>query len=151
MKLYLPIFLSFITSVVFSQETRISGKVVDEGNVPLLGANVLLNNNNGTTTNENGNYSIENVPDGEYNITVTFLGYQQQTRKVRITGQDMVRVDFVLAQASEQLQEVEITGRRERSYKNDVTFAATKTATPIKDIPQAISYVTKEVFNDQLA
>lgn len=151
MKTHFLIILSLFSSHVFSQETSITGKVVDEGNAPLLGANVLLNNINGTTTDEIGNYVIENVPDGEYTITVTFIGYQPQTRKVRITGRDMIRLDFVLAQASEQLQEVEITGRRERSYKNDVTFAATKTATPIKDIPQAISYVTKEVFNDQLA
>ncbi|HBK71163.1 MAG TPA: TonB-dependent siderophore receptor, partial [Flavobacteriaceae bacterium] len=50
-----------------------------------------------------------------------------------------------------QLQEVEIVGRKAKTYKNEVSFTATKTATAIKDIPQAVSYVTKEIFADQQA
>ncbi len=44
---------------------------------------------------------------------------------------------------------MEITGRRAQSYKSDYSFAATKTATLNKNIPQAVSVVTKELLDDQ--
>ena len=44
---------------------------------------------------------------------------------------------------------MEIIGRRESSYKNTSSFSGTKTATAIRDIPQTINYVTKEVILDQ--
>lgn len=47
------------------------------------------------------------------------------------------------------LQTVEVIGRNERSYKNTNSFIGTKTETPLKDIPQSIGYVTKELVRDQ--
>jgi iron complex outermembrane receptor protein len=49
------------------------------------------------------------------------------------------------------LQKVEIIGRKQTSYKNDVSFTGTKTATRLKDVPQSVSYVSKELMQDQLA
>lgn len=47
------------------------------------------------------------------------------------------------------LQTVEVIGRNEQSYKNSSSFVATKTETPLIDIPQSIGYVTKELVRDQ--
>ncbi len=49
------------------------------------------------------------------------------------------------------IETVEITGRRERGYKNSNTFSGTKTNTDLMDIPQSINYVTKETLDDQAA
>ncbi|NSL86060.1 TonB-dependent siderophore receptor [Chitinophaga sp. Mgbs1] len=54
-------------------------------------------------------------------------------------------------QRREDLQTVEITGTRTRKYFSDYSFAATKTATLNKDIPQAISTVSKELIADRQA
>jgi len=53
--------------------------------------------------------------------------------------------------STEQLQTVEITGRKESGYKNTNSFIGSKTATPLREVPQAISYVTKELMQDQSA
>lgn len=50
-----------------------------------------------------------------------------------------------------QLQTVEVTGRKDNSYKNDRSFSATKIEMAVKDVPQAISTVTKELMQDQQA
>lgn len=50
-----------------------------------------------------------------------------------------------------QIQTVEITGRKERGYKNTRTFSATKTDADLMDVPQSINYVTKETLDDQAA
>lgn len=49
------------------------------------------------------------------------------------------------------LQTVEVTGRKENSYKNERSFSATKIEMAVKDVPQAISTVTKELMHDQQA
>lgn len=50
-----------------------------------------------------------------------------------------------------QLQTVEVTGRKDNSYKNERSFSATKIEMAVKDVPQAISTVTKELMQDQQA
>ncbi|NIJ44446.1 iron complex outermembrane receptor protein [Wenyingzhuangia heitensis] len=147
---YLLTLLCFITGSVNAQ-ISIEGEVTNTEGDPILGANVLLTEANGTMTNNEGTYRFTNVKIGEYVLKVSFLGFKPQEKKILVKQNKDMKFDFVLTTSSEQLQEVEITGRKEKSYKNNVTFAATKTATAIKDIPQAVSYVTKEVFADQQA
>ena len=141
--------LALVQINVFAQ-VSIKGKILDNNGEPIFGASILISENNGTVTDYDGNYKLVQVAPGEYTLKVFFIGYKPQERSVKINTNDLV-FNFTLLPLSEQLQEVEITGRKEKSYKNNVTFAATKTATAIKDIPQAVSYVTKEVFADQQA
>lgn len=138
-------------SIVCMAQTEISGIVLDENDMPLFGSSVMLSNTKGTTSDIDGKYSFSDVPNGVYSITASFLGYFEQTKAIEVTDQQGIIVDFSLSSAVEKLQAVEITGRKATSYKNDVSYAATKTATAIKDIPQAISYVTKELIADQQA
>lgn len=49
------------------------------------------------------------------------------------------------------IQTVEITGRKQTSYKNDNSFSATKIEMKVVDIPQSISSVTKEFIQDKNA
>ncbi|SRX53875.1 TonB-dependent receptor [Aequorivita sp. CIP111184] len=142
--------LSLFSSIAYAQ-TTLKGTVIDENDEPLTGANVILSPTKGTTTDFDGNYSITNIIEGSYTVKVSFLGFKSQSKTIKISGQDTITVNFSLTESNQQLQAVEITGRLKKSYKNDVSFAATKTATAIKDIPQAVSYVTKEVFADQQA
>jgi len=64
---------------------------------------------------------------------------------MKIKQNDTLDVDAV------RIQTVEITGRRERGYKNTRTFSATKTDADLMDVPQSINYVTKETLDDQAA
>ncbi|MEM6967043.1 MAG: TonB-dependent receptor, partial [Bacteroidota bacterium] len=61
----------------------IKGTVKDKSiEYPLIGVNVLLLNNEttiGTTTDENGNFKLENVPVGRQTIQFTYIGYQPVT------------------------------------------------------------------------
>jgi iron complex outermembrane receptor protein len=52
---------------------------------------------------------------------------------------------------STELQLVEIVGRSSRKYNSDYSFSATRTAAFNKDIPQAISTITKELIADRQA
>lgn len=149
-KNYFFIVLLFLGLNAIAQ-TTVQGAILDKNKDPLIGATVMLTNTKGTVTDFNGTYNFNDVTDGEYVLKVSFIGYAAQSKSVTIAGQQNISLDFSLVSSVEKLQAVEITGRRATSYKNDVSYAATKTATSIKDTPQAISYVTKELIADQQA
>lgn len=82
----------------------ITGTVEDESGNPLQYANISIQGNNkGTTTDENGYFTLKNVP---YNatISVSFIGYTKQT----ITDLSSTPLNITLQSNSSNLDEVEI-------------------------------------------
>lgn len=64
---------------ILLQPVKITGKVVDEKEKPLAGANVVQKGTlNGVTTDTNGNFFLS-VSDSSSLFTVSFVGYQTQT------------------------------------------------------------------------
>jgi catecholate siderophore receptor len=62
----------------------------------------------------------------------------------------MAQVDEVGVAALAQLPRVTVTGQRESDgYVNDHSRSAMKTDTPLRDIPQAVTVVTRELIRDQ--
>ena len=69
-----------LSSAMSAQET-ISGTITDENGVPLPGATiVVVETNDGTTTDFDGNYSI-NASEGQ-TILLSYVGYETLTLKV---------------------------------------------------------------------
>lgn len=89
------------------------------------------------------------MPAGSYNLVLSAVGYETQKKNVTLTGTEVLSVDFLVVETTTQLQEVEITGRKATSYISDVSFVGTKTGTALKDVPQSIAVITKEVMQDQ--
>ncbi|MCK5781837.1 MAG: TonB-dependent receptor [Flavobacteriales bacterium] len=68
----------FSFSNLFAQ--NVSGVVIDESGIPLPGASVLVvGTTNGTTTDFDGNYSIDisedQLTNGQFTLSVSFMGY----------------------------------------------------------------------------
>ncbi len=84
-------------------------KVVEDGKtVSLPGANVYWEGSKtGTTTNEEGKFSIETVP-GKINLTASFIGYQAQS-KIIISRKG--KIDFVLNPNSVNLNTAQVVGK----------------------------------------
>jgi plastocyanin len=47
------------------------------------------------TTDDSGNYKLENVPDGKYNLVAWHEGMKQQTKSLKVSGTN--KVDFFLS------------------------------------------------------
>ncbi len=87
-------------------ERKVSGKVLDAGNVPIFGAVVMTGQSNGTMTDENGAFTITLRP-GEDAISVECLGYS--TKKVNVTStQDNLII--YLAEDAMSLEETVVVG-----------------------------------------
>src|SRR5690606_10670615 len=102
-------------------------------------------------TDEAGAFSFEGLPQGHYTVTFSYLGFEATRLNITLPSSGSDNLSVALSPIENQLQAVEIIGRKEQTYKNTSSFAGTKTETPIKFVPQAISYVTKEVIDDQQA
>lgn len=70
----------------YVEDGNISGQVKDEENEDALpGATILLENTQfGTSTDKDGTYSFANVPEGEYTISVTYIGYDNFSTTVQV-------------------------------------------------------------------
>ena len=77
--------LFIVSSPLYSQ---ITGSVVDaDQGFTLPGANVVIVElNRGTATNADGNFSFVRVPDGDYTLRITYIGYQN--REIDVVVED---------------------------------------------------------------
>ncbi|MCV9927555.1 TonB-dependent siderophore receptor [Flavobacterium sp. LS1R49] len=81
-------------------------------------------------------------------LIIATQNMQSQTKNGKI--RDSIVKDSIEIEAERnELQTVEIVGRSTKKYNSDYSFAATKTATLNKDIPQSISTITKELIADK--
>ena len=134
----------------YSQSATLKGQVKDLSGKPIPYINVKIDEiSRGSATDQKGYYQISGLSEGKYSVKVSGIGYKEVTQPVEIADKKTIVQDFNLEFSIFELQSVEIIGRQEKSYQNDISFVASKTATPAIEIPQAISFVTKEVMNDQ--
>ena len=133
---------------------RLRGTVTDIFGNPVGGAFVAIE---GTTlraiTGRTGLYLLEGVPAGRHTVEVHSVGYARARVKVEVRDEAQASPIEVapirLVERTDSLPTVEVIGRKEQSYKNSVSFVGTKTATALKDVPQSVGYVTKELVLDQ--
>lgn len=145
----LSLFLLLFSLCTFAQ-TNISGVVKDINKTPLQKVSISIKGQKHTTfSDQNGAFNFSNLPAGKYIIHFSHTGFELQDLTVYSQEKEAGSIEITLLPSTEQLQTVEITGRKEIGYKNTNSFIGTKTATPLKDVPQSISYVTKELMQDQ--
>ncbi|AKD05018.1 hypothetical protein PKOR_20485 [Pontibacter korlensis] len=131
----------------------ISGKVKSGSGQGLEGITILLKEHNQVAiTQPDGFFKMEKLSYGEYTVVAKGLGYKEELRQVILNAEaPAAQVNFSLIASSNALQEVEVLGRKETTYKNEYSFIGTKTASLVIDVPQTISSVTKELIEDQQA
>lgn len=74
---YLTTIISFLLINLSFAQTTISGKVVDNKNQPIFGANVYLDGTyDGATSDENGKFSFTTEETGTQTLIISFLSYE---------------------------------------------------------------------------
>ncbi len=107
------LFLLLLTiTLIFGQSTHtLSGFVYDESNgESMIGANIYVKELAvGTSSNVYGFYSIT-LPDGEYTIEVSFVGYEKVSEKIDFNESN--RLDFRIKSTFLDLEEVVVQGEK---------------------------------------
>src|SRR4051794_10359336 len=95
---FLFILFLFNFSFAFAQTGVVHGIVKDANGQILSGASVTVQGSSkGTTTDNNGNYSISLSP-GKYTVVVSYVGFSSQRNEVTVSEKP-VSLDFVLMSA----------------------------------------------------
>lgn len=132
-------FVLFISStLVFSQQkATLSGFVRDKANKESLPyASVTVKELKiGSATNIEGYYAIPNIPDGEYTVVVSLLGYQSYTFKIVTTEKKRIVQDILLTDQAVQVSEVLIEAEMEEEKRSTQTGRITMQAKDIAQLP----------------
>lgn len=124
------LFLLFLLPVVVFSQNTLKGNLVDENGEPMFGVNLFINElSKGGVTDFDGNYEIKNIPDGNYTVKVSYLGYKEQV--VSVSLKDGVTVSLSIKGLEPDVQlvdEVVVIGYGV-SKKREVVGSITKIGT----------------------
>lgn len=99
----------FMISFANAQKGNISGQVKDESGAVLPGASVLIEGSeNGTMTDFDGNFTINGIDNGNYNLIISYVGYSRKT--ISVTVPQISPVSISLKEDATQLDDVVVTG-----------------------------------------
>ena len=135
-----------------SPQSTVQATVLDPSGAPIAGAVVTSAADNqsagpSTTSNERGEFSLTLGP-GRYSVTVVAPGFVASTQSLTVSSGGGARLQpFVPSIAA--LRET-VTVNAPAGYRAATTASATKSMTPLRDVPQSITVVTQELIKDQL-
>jgi catecholate siderophore receptor len=129
----------------------VEGTVLDSTGAPIQGAVVTASSDGqaaapSTTTNQRGEFKLA-LGTGRYTVTVVAPGFVERTQSLTLSSSGTRLPPFVLSIAG--VRET-VTVSAPEGYRAAATSSATKTLTPLRDVPQAITVVTQELMKDQL-
>ena len=118
--------LLLTTSFLWAQNTaELSGKITDKATQkPLIGADIYLKElKKGTNADTQGNYHLKGIPEGNYTIIGSYLGYQTFSKKIYLKGQE--RLDISLKEQAEEISGVTVSGKSIAHQKKEESMPVT--------------------------
>lgn len=128
--------LLFSTGLLFAQN-KITFEVKEESGESLIGASVIIEGTTtGTITNNEGFARLENLPNGEIEFVISFVGFEEKEITLSFPDDNNKTIEVELEEG-EELEEVVI--------------AATRSSRTIQDIPTRIEAITGEELGEKAA
>jgi hypothetical protein len=113
------ILLIFSFSVSLFSQTKITGKVTDQNNSPLPGANIYIKDTyDGTSSSADGTFSFSAQGKGEAVLIVSFIGFKQTEQQINL-NESQIHLEIKLEEDSKELGTIIISaGSFEASDEN---------------------------------
>ena len=128
----------------------VHGKILDPERASIVGARITVQGkhfNLTTVTDRNGDFSITLAP-GEYAVKVNAEGFAEASRILKAKPASSESLEIVM-QIAGSTASVTIVAADSLGFTAAGVSSATRTLTPLRDIPQSITVVTKEQITDQ--
>ena len=131
----------------------ITGKILDPSQAPIAGAKVTAipaSHASGTSvvfnvvSGQNGEFALP-LETGTYTIKTVKDGFVEDSQTVSLPNSRSINIVLQVAPVR-----ATITITESPSYVTETSSSATKTLTPLRDIPQSITVVTREQIKDQM-
>ena len=146
--IYLSIILSTLPNILFAGTTgKISGKISDsDSKEPLIGINIILEGTTlGAASDVDGNYIINNIQPGVYNIIVSGVGYQKKKiTGVKVSSDFTTSLDIQLAIGEVSLEAIVVEAkapliRKDLTSSKSVVDAGQIESLPVEDVDQILT------------
>ena len=137
-RLSVTIALFFLTVfAAVAQDNSIKGFVYEESTgEPMMFTNVYLKGTTfGGSTNENGYFNINRIPDGRYTLLITSVGYDTITEVFNLSKGQVINRKYFLKETSQKLETVTITADKIEARTETKTSVITVTPKTITKIP----------------
>jgi len=123
------LFFVLLAFNIHSQEVVLKGRVLDENQNPLIGANAFLyGTTSGCSADKMGYFLIEKVPTGKYTLHISMIGYQPYRKELTLMAEGEVNLGDI------QLLTSPIAGET-------IVVTASKYQQAVQDIPTSMSII----------
>ena len=130
--------LVILSSSYTYAQNRVNFEIKDNSGELLIGASVIIEGTTtGTITDAEGKAQLENIPDGEVEFEISYIGYEEQNITLNFPLDNKKTVEIKLEEGGEELEEV-------------VIFT-TRSSRTIIDIPTRIEVITGEELGEKAA
>jgi catecholate siderophore receptor len=133
-----------------ASQAVIRGRVVDPSGGAIVGVQVTVaserpSSSTATVTDQQGEFELAILP-GSYLVRISARGFVDVSRRLTLTAGSPTTADFTLDVAGVH-ESVSVDAAI--GYSVPAISSATKTTTPLRDVPQAVSVVTRALIADQ--
>ncbi len=133
----IPLFSLFLPLAIVAQTGTIRGFVYDKTTgEPIIFTNVYLKGTQyGASTDVNGFYQISQIPPGDYDLTVSYLGYDTASQGVTVGPGQILNRKLFLSQSATKLKTFDVSAEKQEA-QNEVQMSVQKiTPRDIDKIP----------------
>ena len=124
--------LFFLCFSVFisTAQTTIQGTVMDTDNLPMMGANVIIERTQiGTTTDANGHFTLQTNASFPISLEVSYIGYQKQS--VVVNNDSPIQITIEAG-----------------NYFDEVIVTASRKMEKLQEAPAAVSVISGEHISE---
>jgi hypothetical protein len=127
----------FVLSLAAQKGGTVRGNVYDKATgEPILFGTVLLQGTTiGANTDEDGFYSIGNIPPGQYKLVATYIGYDSVAVNITIKENAIITQKLLMQASSIELGVIDVSARKEQAKSDIQVSKITVTAKQIKALP----------------
>ncbi len=141
--------------------SSLSGYIIDkESKETLVGATIYLKGTKlGSYTNKSGYFSISNIPEGEYSVIISSIGYKKFDKKLAFKKKINIRQTFELSPSSIMTEGVSVEAEREADKRQISISRVNVSMKQIKqiriggesDVFRAIQYLPGVLTSSQIS
>ena len=140
MKRLLPVLLLFAAlagTARGQQGGTVRGNVYDKqtGEPIIFGTVFLEGTEYGTNTDENGFFSMGNIPPGKYRLVATYIGYDSVAVDIDVRAGRIVQQQLYMVESSVNLSVVDVSARKEKARSEVAVSAVSISPRQIEALP----------------
>lgn len=149
-RLFLLLVFSSISFILPAQVHNVTGTVTDTiGKFPLQGAIAKLISRDDSTkwrggsVDSLGTFVLPYIPDGSYNLQISYIGYQTITRRVKVNGADRNLGNIAMIKSATNMKEVPIVAVQKHVEQREDTTEYSANAYKVNPDATAEDLVSK--------